>query len=367
MSLINYRSLGHSGLIVSPMALGTMTFGDPSWGADKSAAREIFKAYTGKGGNFIDTADVYAAGVSEEMVGEFISEMNLRDQVVLATKFAFNGASSPLSSQRSMGNPNAGGCGAKNIHRALEGSLKRLKTDYIDLYWMHIWDGVTPVEEIVQTLQNLVASGKIRYYALSDMPAWFATKAAVLSQSRGRAQPIAMQFEYSLVARDVEREHVPAARNCGMSIVPWSPLAGGFLSGKYKEADTSGTGRLSGPNPFGDSKFSVQNWAILSEIQRISKLNNCMPAQVALSWLINRPGVASTVIGARTVSQLNDNLKALDIDLSSESIEDLNRISSRPLAFADTLDSPQIRQMVYGGNQVTGWRESHTSFKDLSN
>ena len=158
MNLSNYRSLGRSGLIVSPMALGTMTFGTKSWGVDKNTAREIFKAYVDEGGNFVDTADIYSLGLSEEMTGEFIQEMNLRDQIVLATKFAFNSSSSPLSTKQSIGNPNAGGSGAKNIHRALDASLKRLKTDYIDLYWMHIWDGITPVEEIIQTLQDLVAS-----------------------------------------------------------------------------------------------------------------------------------------------------------------------------------------------------------------
>ena len=216
MNLSNYRSLGRSGLIVSPMALGTMTFGTKSWGVDKNTAREIFKAYVDEGGNFVDTADIYSLGLSEEMTGEFIQEMNLRDQIVLATKFAFNSSSSPLSTKQSIGNPNAGGSGAKNIHRALDASLKRLKTDYIDLYWMHIWDGITPVEEIIQTLQDLVTSGKIRYYALSDMPAWLATKAATISNERRRPRPIAIQFEYSLVAREIEREHVPAAIDAGM-------------------------------------------------------------------------------------------------------------------------------------------------------
>ena len=154
-----------------------------------------------------------------------------------------------------MGNPNAGGAGAKNIHRALDASLRRLGTDYIDLYWMHVWDGLTPVEEIVQTLGDLVRAGKIRYFAFSDMPAWLAMKAATIAAERRIPGPIALQVEYSLVARDVEAEHVPAAREAGMAVVPWSPLAGGFLSGKYDRANTAETGRLSGANPFGDSKF----------------------------------------------------------------------------------------------------------------
>ena len=248
MSLKEFRTLGRSGLVVSPIALGTMTFGPGAWSADESTSRAIFDAYRSAGGNFIDTADIYSGGASETLVGQFIKETKSRDEVVLATKFAFNGSASPLTAtQAGDGNPNAGGAGAKNIHRALDGSLTRLGTDYIDLYWMHIWDGVTPVEEIVQTLGSLVRSGKIRYYAFSDMPAWLATKAATIAAERRVPGPIAIQVEYSLVARDVEGEHIPAARESGMGVMPWSPLAGGFLTGKYRREDTSGSGRLSGP------------------------------------------------------------------------------------------------------------------------
>ncbi len=357
MSLTNYRSLGRSGLIVSPMALGTMTFGTSGWGADKSVSREIFKTYVESGGNFIDTADIYSLGKSEDMIGEFIYEMNLRDQIVLSTKFAFNGSSSPLSTNHSKGNPNAGGAGAKNIHRALDASLKRLKTDYVDLYWMHIWDGVTPVEEIIQTLQDLVTSGKIRYYALSDMPAWFAMKAATISSERHRPPPIAMQFEYSLVAREIEREHVPVAFESGMGIMPWSPLAGGFLTGKYKRDDTSNTGRLSGANPFGNSKFSDQNWIILETLKTVAEQLGCTPSQAALAWIMNRPGVSSTLIGASKVSQLIDNLAALEVTLTTDHQVMLDKVSARVLGFSDTLASPEIRKMVFGGNDVNSWSE----------
>lgn len=355
MNLSSYRSLGKSGLIVSPMALGTMTFGTKPWGVEKEGARDIFRHYVENGGNFIDTADIYSLGVSEEMTGEFIREMNLRDQVVLATKFAFNGSSSPLSIHQSRGNPNAGGAGAKNIHRALEASLQRLKTDYIDLYWMHIWDGVTPIEEIIQTLQDLVTRGKIRYYALSDMPAWLAMKAATISHERRRPQPIAMQFEYSLVARDIEREHVPVALETGMGLMPWSPLAGGFLTGKYKRENTANTGRLSGANPFGNSKFSDQNWLILEALKKVAEELACSPSQAALAWLMNRPAVSSTLIGASKLSQLKDNLDALKINLSTDQTEFLDQVSTRQLGFADTLTSPEIRKMVYEGNDVKGW------------
>ena len=235
MSLTDFRTLGRSGLVVSPLALGTMTFGPGAWGADAPTSRAIFDAYVGAGGNFVDTADVYSDGESERLVGQFIRESGKRDDVVLATKFGFNGAASPLTAtQAGGGNPNAGGAGAKNIHRALDASLKRLGTEFVDLYWMHIWDGVTPVEEIVQTLGDLVRAGKIRYYALSDMPAWFAMKAATIATERRVPGPIAMQLEYSLVARDVEGEHIPAAREGGIGVMPWSPLAGGFLTGKIQ-------------------------------------------------------------------------------------------------------------------------------------
>ena len=254
MSLTRYRTLGRSGLVVSPLVLGTMTFGQERWGVDEAGARAIFDSYREAGGNFVDTADVYSGGASETMVGRFIRDTGSRDAVVLATKFGFNASASPLAGvPGGGGNPNAGGAGAKNIHRALDASLRRLGTDYVDLLWMHIWDGLTPVEEIVQTLGDLVRAGKIRYFAFSDMPAWLAAKAATIAAERRVPGPVAMQVEYSLVARDVEAEHVPAARASGMAVVPWSPLAGGFLTGKYRRGNTGGTGRLSGANPFGDS------------------------------------------------------------------------------------------------------------------
>ena len=272
MTLTNFRTLGRSGLVVSPLALGTMTFGPGGWNADDATARSIFDAYRDAGGNFIDTADIYSGGESETLVGRFIKDTQSRDDIVLATKFAFNASASPLAAaQGHVGNPNAGGAGAKNIHRALHASLKRLGTDYIDLYWMHIWDGVTPVEEIVQTLGDLVRAGKIRYYGLSDMPAWLAMKAATIANERRVPGPIAMQLEYSLVARDVEAEYFPVAREAGMGIMPWSPLAGGFLTGKYTRGDTGNTGRLSGPNPFGDSKFTDRNWDILDMLREIER------------------------------------------------------------------------------------------------
>ena len=358
MPIAIYRTLGRSGLVVSPMALGTMTFGTQGWGADEAGSRAIFNAYVEQGGNFIDTADIYSDGTSEEMVGGFITDTGSRDKIVLATKFGFNGSASPLAAAHGApGNPNAGGAGAKNIYRALEQSLKRLGTDYIDLYWMHIWDGVTPVEEIVQTLGDLVRAGKIRYFGFSDMPAWLAMKAATIASERRVPGPIAMQVEYSLVARDIEREHVPVAREAGMAVMPWSPLAGGFLTGKYKREDTAGTGRLSGANPFGTSKSADRNWAILDELLAVAAEYGRPPAQVALAWALARPGVTSLIIGASKVSQLNDNLAAMDIALTGDQMRRLDEVSATAPGFTDGFAAPGVRRMVFGGNTVDGWTE----------
>lgn len=355
MSLTDYRTLGRSGLVVSPIALGTMTFGTERWGTDVAGSRAIFDAYRARGGNFIDTADIYAGGEGEAMVGRFIAECGGRDELVIATKFGFNGSTSPLADGPGvLGNPNAGGAGAKNIHRALDASLRRLGLDTIDLYWMHIWDGVTPVEEIMQTLGDLARAGKIRYFAFSDMPAWVAMKAATIASERRVPGPIAMQVEYSLVARDVEREHVPVAREAGMAVMPWSPLAGGFLGGAYSRGDTSASGRLSGTNPFGNTKFSDRNWAILDVLRSVAVEQERSLAQVALAWTLAQPGVTSVLVGASRVSQLEDNLGALEVTLSAEQLARLTDASAIVAGFTDGLAAPGVRRMVFGGHTVRG-------------
>ncbi len=347
MSLTDFRTLGRSGLVISPMCLGTMTFGTADWGADEATARAIFDAYLDAGGNFIDTADMYAGGNSEEMVGRFIADSGSRDAVVLATKFAFN---------TQPGNPNAGGNGAKNIHRALEGSLRRLGTDYIDLYWMHIWDGVTPVHEILQTLGDLVRSGKIRYFAFSDMPAWVAMQAATIADLRGIPGPIAMQLEYSLIERSIEREHVPVAQEARMALLPWSPLGGGFLTGKYDRAAVAGRGRLSGANPFGDAKFTDRNWGILDVLREVASEQDRPMAQVALAWVMARPGVTTTLIGAGKVAQLHDNIAALQISLTPDQTRRLTDASALIPGFPDVLATAPVQRMIFGGQTVQGWR-----------
>lgn len=345
MSLTHYRTLGRSGLVVSPLTLGTMTFGAGRWGVEETQARSIFDGYVEAGGNVIDTADVYSAGVSEEMVGRFVANSGLRDDLVLATKFGFNVDPGP----------HGGGAGAKHIHQALNASLTRLGTDYIDLYWMHIWDHVTPVYEIVQVLGDLVRAGKIRYYGFSDMPAWMAAKAAVIAAERGVPGPIGMQVEYSLVARDVEREHVPAATDGGMGIVPWSPLAGGFLTGKYSRGEQPSVGRLSGANPFGDSKFTDRNYDILDAVRTVASELGVTVAQTALAWVGQQRGVDTTLIGANSVQQLQANLAAAEVRLTADQEERLRTASAPTPGFSDSLASADIRRMLFGGHDVRAW------------
>ena len=343
MTLADFRTLGRSGLIVSPMALGTMTFGNPRWGSPDDISQSIFNAYVDAEGNFIDTADVYSGGRSEELVGEYLAERRLRDKVALATKFGFNDED---------GNPNAGGSGRKNIQRALEGSLRRLNTDVVDLYWLHVWDMVTPVEEVLQTLGDLVRAGKIRYFGFSNVPAWYAAKAATLAAAHSVPGPIALQMEYSLVERGIEREHVSAARECGLGITPWSPLAGGFLAGKYSRdgADGMGSGRLSGSNPFGNTKFTERNWRILDVLRTVAAPMDRPPAQVALAWALAQPGISSLILGAGKLEQLRDNLAALEVPLAPEQLQTLDDGSAPDGAFF----SPGLRRMIFGGVAVQG-------------
>ena len=350
-NLDSFRTLGRSGLIVSPFALGTMTFGMARWGSDETVSKAVFNDYVGAGGNFIDTADVYSGGRSEELVGKFIAERKLRDQLVLATKFGFN---------TEKGNPHAGGNGRKHIYSALENSLKRLKTDYVDLYWLHVWDMVTPVEEVLQTLGDLVRSGKIRYFGFSDIPAWYAVKGATLAKAFNIPAPIAMQLEYSLVERSIEREHLPAAHESGLGICPWSPLAGGFLTGKYRrEAEQKPEqGRLGGANPFSGAftKFTDPNWRILETLQKVSTEINRPPAQVALAWNLAQPGISSVILGASKPEQLRDNLSSLEIQLTAEQFKTLNESSAPDPAFPYGIFNYEGKQMIFGGKTVQGWK-----------
>lgn len=359
MDLSSLCTLGRSGLLVSPLSLGTMTMGNSEWGSSDDDSETIFDAYLEAGGRSIDTADVYAAGRSEELIGRFIAERGVRDEVVLATKYAFN--SDPKASASRPASPLLGGSSRKNLHRALEGSLRRLRTDHVDLYWMHVWDRVTPAEEVLQSLGELVAAGKIRYFGFSDVPAWFAVRAATLAEVHGVPVPIGLQLEYSLVERTIEHEHVPAAGALGLGIVPWSPLAGGFLAGKYQRK-TSGTdsgggagdgGRLSGANPFGDSKFTDRNWDVLDVVRDIATETGGSPTEIALAWVLAQPGVATVLLGARTMQQLQDNLSSLEVRLTGDQLDRLAEASKPPPSFPSELTDAVVRATVFGGTSVT--------------
>jgi len=359
-TLGTYSLLGRSGLRVSPLCLGTMTFGTEwGWGSPVEAARAIFNRYLEAGGNFIDTADGYTGGTSEEMLGRFIKETKSRDRVVLATKFTFN---------REPGNPNAGGNGRKNICRALEGCLRRLQTDYVDLFYLHAWDRITPVEEVMETIDHLVGIGKVRYFGLSNTPAWYLAQAQTLAQLRGLARIAALQLEYSLVERNIEREHVPAAIELGMGICPWSPLASGFLSGKYRRGGASlqGEGRLQkawgAGNPAFD-KNTDRNWQILDLLLKSARDLGHHPAQVALNWITKRPGVVSTIIGATTLPQLEENLMALEFEIPVEISIQLEEASRPELLYPYLFFAPVLQSRLHG--QMTTRRTSEWYYPAL--
>lgn len=349
MALAYYVMLGRSGLKVSPLCLGTMTFGtDWGFGSEESEARTIFDAYVDAGGNFIDTADIYVFGKSEQMVGKFVGERRLRDNVVIATKFTMN---------QQHGNPNTGGNGRKNIYRALEGSLRRLATDYVDLYWLHAWDRTTPVEEVLGTLNSLVQAGKIRYYGFSNVPGWYLGRAQALAEKEGKERPVALQLEYSLVERGIELELIPAAQELGIGITPWSPLAGGFLTGKYRKGEQISEGRLRLPPPRPSFQiFTDRNWNILDSLLSVAREIGNTPAAVALNWASTQPGVSSSIIGARTLEQLKANLTALDFSIPDELRARLDKASApekpQPYRFFDKV----FEKEVNGGVPVRNWR-----------
>jgi len=333
-----------------------MTFGTEwGWGSEQDVARSVFNRYIDAGGNFVDTADAYTSGKSEEMVGGFIAERALRDQVVLATKFTFNAQP---------GNPNAGGNGRKNIYRALHGSLRRLQTDFIDLYWLHAWDAVTPVEEVVATLNDLVREGKIRHYGFSDTPAWYVARAQTIAEKEGKERLIALQLEYSLVERNIEREHIPAAQELGLGICPWSPLAGGFLTGKYKNEgkDFKGEGRLDKTRESGNpalKKFSEQNWRILDVVLDVAEQLRRSPAQIALNWVVTQPGVTSTILGASKLAQLEDNLNSIEFSIPADLRNRLDAAGALPSIHPYMFFESFIQGMIHSA-KVNAWSATRT-------
>ena len=349
-SLADYSLLGRSGLRVSPLCLGTMTFGNQwGWGADHETSHAVFRRYIEAGGNFIDTADLYTNGHSEELLGQFMKEAGNRDRLVVATKFTFNAFP---------GDPNAGGNGRKNILRALEGSLRRLQTDYIDLYWLHAWDTMTPIEEVLRTFDALVRSGKVRYIGLSDTPAWYAARMQTIAEIRGYERVAALQLEYSLIERNIEREHIPVALELGMGVCPWSPLSSGLLTGKYKRNEMGGAegeGRLAtvknSSNPL-FQRFTERNFALVDALLAVADELGKSPAQVALNWVTKRPGVTSTILGATKVTQLEDNLGALEFDIPGELRSRLEEASRPELVFPYLFFQPGMQMGLSGGVPV---------------
>lgn len=331
---MRYKLLGKSGLRVSELALGTMTFGEEwGWGAAKEESRKVFDAFTNAGGNFIDTANRYTEGTSEKYVGEFIGSE--REYFVLATKYT-------LFMRRD--DPNASGNHRKNMMQSLDASLKRLNTDYIDLYWMHAWDMMTPADEVMRALDDMVRAGKILYIGISDTPAWVISRSNMLAELRGWTQFVGLQIQYSLVDRTVERELLPMARALDMSVTPWGILASGVLTGKYnKNAEEQGRANIRG---FVDER----GLAIAAEVMNVAEEIGCTPSQVAISWVRQQSSNMIPILGARTLPQLEDNLGSLSYPLSEEHLNRLNEVSKIDLGFPhEFLQADFVRDLVYGG------------------
>jgi len=337
---MRYRLLGNSGLRVSEAALGTMTFGDDwGWGAAKDEARKVYDAFREAGGNFVDTANIYTNGTSETFLGEFMQ--GHRQSVVLATKYTNAIAGT---------DPNAAGNQRKNMVQAVEASLKRLRTDYIDLYWVHIWDQITPVEEVMRGLDDLVRAGKILYAGISDAPAWWIAQANTLAHLRGWSPFIGLQIEYSLIERTVERELVPMAKALNIGLTAWSPLANGVLTGKYHGHGPSEAGRMSSDTMKEFLPDEQRSARIVAAVKAVSDENGNSMAQVSLAWLRYRPVPVIPIIGARKLSQLQDNLASFDLTLSADNIKTLDEASRIELGFPyDLYTKEMLRAFVYGG------------------
>lgn len=358
--LDDYRLLGNSGLRVSPLCLGTMTFGtDWGWGADETASRAMFDRYAELGGNFIDTANLYTAGTSERFVGEFIKSD--RDRFVVATKFSLNHHTNPLGGSAPAGtrpDPNAGGNGRKNLRRAIERSLRQLQTDYIDLYWIHAWDFSAPVDEVMRGLDDLVRQGKVLHLAVSDTPAWKVAQLNQYAADHGLTRFISYQAEYSLAQRDAERDILPMCRELGLGLLPWSPLAGGVLAGKYTRAalgeKSSNNFGWSAPADVGGrgAQLTERKLDIADAVKRVADEVGRSSSQVALAWLLSRAGVASVILGARTLAQLDDNLGCLDLRLSDAQMRTLGEASAIDLGFPHAFLRTSLPPMLSGGASV---------------
>jgi len=327
---MRYKLLGKSGLRVSELCLGTMTFGDDwGWGAPKEESRKMFDAFGQAGGNFIDTANNYTNGTSEKFIGEF---MNLdRDHFVIATKYTLNEFAT---------DPNFGGNHRKNMRRSVEGSLQRLGTDHIDLLWLHMWDGMTPVEEVMRALDDLVRAGKVLYVGISDTPAWVVSQANMLADLRGWSRFVAYQGEYSLASRAPERDILPMTNALDMTYLAWGILEGGEITGKYNSPSSE---------PKRSSDTSERLKSIASVVIEVAKEIGCTPSQVAVNWVRQSPYRMIPILGARTEKQLKDNLSCLDFELTREQIDRLNQSSPIDLGFPHSfLGSDHVHGLIFG-------------------
>jgi aryl-alcohol dehydrogenase-like predicted oxidoreductase len=321
---MQYRTLGHSGTVVSAYCLGTMTFGAES---DEATSFRLMDQYVEAGGNFLDTANVYSAGVSEEIVGRWLKNKQLRD-LVITTKGRF-----PMGD-----GPNHLGLSRKNLREALDASLRRLGVEHIDLYQMHAFDALTPVDETLRFLDDAITSGKIGYYGLSNYLGWQLTKAVWIAKANSYQPPVTLQPQYNLLVRDIEHEIVPAALDAGIGLLPWSPLGGGWLSGKYKRDQMpTGATRL-GENPkrgmeaFDKRNGDARTWNVIGAVEDIAEARGATMAQVALAWVAAQPAVTSVILGARTTEQLTDNLGAASLSLTSEDLATLSKVSEPQMA-----------------------------------
>jgi aryl-alcohol dehydrogenase-like predicted oxidoreductase len=337
---MRYKLLGKSGLRVSELCLGTMTFGEEwGWGSSKDESRQVYDAFLEAGGNFIDTANVYTNGTSETLLGEFMA--GHRDRIVLATKYT----------NAAPGNdPNAAGNHRKSMMRAVEASLQRLKTDYIDLYWLHIWDQITPIEEITRAFDDLVRQGKILYAGVSDMPAWLVAMANTLAELRGWTSFVGLQIEYSLIERTPERELLPMAADLGIWVTAWSPLAGGMLTGKQFAPGGAKDSRQSNEMVQQFMQSDVRKEAIVREVLAVAGEIGRSPAQVALAWLRQRSQLVIPIIGARKLAQVKDNLACIDVKLTPAQVDRLDAVSKIELGFPmDMFTKDMPRSLSSGG------------------
>jgi aryl-alcohol dehydrogenase-like predicted oxidoreductase len=339
---MRYKLLGKSGLKVSELCLGTMTFGDDwGWGSTKDESLKIYDAFVEAGGNFIDTADLYTNGTSERFLGDFIASD--RDRIVLATKYT---NSAPGT------DPNAAGNQRKNMMQSVEASLRRLKTDYIDLYWLHVWDFMTPVEEVMRAFDDLVRQGKVLYIGVSDAPAWIVSRANTLAELRGWTQFVGLQVEYSLIERTCDRELLPMAREMDLAVTAWSPLAGGLLTGKYAPGGAADNEekRLEHPMMAPRANIDERKRSISGAVVEVAEAIGKTPAQVALTWLRQQPGVVIPIIGARRLSQLKDNMACVDFVLEEVHQQKLNEISRIELGFPhDFFANEMVQNFAFGG------------------